>query len=410
MGALNPRRRAWLVLGLALLLAVGVYARSFDNGFRADDFPFLSAVAASPSPLALFAAQADIAFYRPLALALFALEYRLFGLTGGLYLAFNVLLQAAAAGLGLLLLRRLGLGPLAAGAAAVAFFAGVFHFGKEVTWACTSGGLLGLALLLGALLLAELPAEPARRRRPLARTAVLVAIALAAPFFHESGLLIGPLVLLRRLLAGRPVRRADWALGALLFLPALALWIWATGAAGMDTAQTTLTGGGLPVVLPRYLRYFGLALLPVQVAGLDPALATSGARLLSLAQLALGALVAAACSARLATRRAPAGQRFLAAWALTALLPYALIPVPRGWLELRYLHGAALPLAALAAAALAAARPGWRRWTAGALAAAFVVAALGIGVALERKYDREARSPENQARLAAIIAVRNLPR
>ncbi len=398
------------MLGLASLLALAVYARSFDNGFRADDFPFLSAVAAAPTPLALFAPQADIAFYRPLALALFALEHRLFGLASGLYLGFNVLLQAAAAGLGLLLLGRLGLGPLAARAAALAFFAGVFHFGKQVTWACTSGGLLGFVLLLVALLLAERPAEPARWRRQRSRTALLVAIALAAPFLHESGLLIGPLVLLRRLLAGRPARRADWALGAFLFLPALALWFWATGAAGVDTAQTSVAGGGLTPLLPRYLRYLGLALLPLQVAGLDPALASSGARLLAFAQLTLGALVAAGCLARLFTRRAPAGQRFLAAWALVALLPYALIPVPRGWLELRYLHGAALPLAALAAALLAAARPGWRRWTAGALAAAYAVAALGIGVALEGKYDREAQSPENQARLAAIAAARSQPR
>jgi hypothetical protein len=407
-------RRRWsgpLLFGFLLLLGLGVYAPSFDNGFRADDFVFLAAVIDSPSPLALWAPQADIAFYRPLALQLFAVEYRLFGLAGGLYLVFNVLLQAGAAGLGLLLLRRLGLGPLAAAGAAGAFFLGVSHYGKQVTWACASGGLLALVLLLAALLLAEPSSRQGRWRQRLRWTAVL-AIALLAPFSHEAGLLIGPLLALRRLLGGA-ARGRGWLLGAALFLPALGLWLWATQAAGSNAAEASLQGSRLAAVLGRYLRHFGLALLPLQGDALAGTRAAALATWLQIAQLVLGALVVAACAARLAQRKAPAGQRFLAAWALAALAPYALVPLPSGWLELRYLHAAALPLAGLAASLLAGdhvRRPRWAHWTAGAVAAAYIVAALGIGSVLERRYDREARSPENQARLAAIQRELALPR
>ncbi|MCB9513790.1 MAG: hypothetical protein H6694_05715 [Candidatus Latescibacteria bacterium] len=108
----------------------------------------------------------------------------------------------------------------------------------------------------------------------------------------------------------------------------------------------------------------------------------------------------------LAARTARPGLRFLAGWALLAVLPYAAIPLPAGWLELRYLYFAALPLTALAATLLLrlGAPGGWRRGLAAGIAVAMVLGSLGLALVIERRNDAAARSPENLAQRAAVEA------
>lgn len=390
-------RRVLLLLAALACVPLGA---ALDNGFRADDYQFLTAVRSAPDPGALLGIQHDVAFYRPVALLLFAAEHALFGLRAGLYLLFNALLHGAIALAGFRLLRRLGVEPSAALLAAGLFLVGVAHLDKQVTWACTSGGLLAVLLVLVALL-AE--ADP---RRSGAGTAALAA--LLAPFAHELGLLLVPLLLLRRALGAGPITARPRGWGAALL--ALGVVPWAVSALLLGSAGADTTAGGLgspAAVLAaalRYVGYFGLAVLPVPATGGGVPAALS--RALLGAQWALGAGVVLACARLLAARTARPGLRFLAGWALLAVLPYAAIPLPARWLELRYLYFAALPLTALAATLLLrlGAPGGWRRGLAAGIAVAMVLGSLGLALVIERRNDAAARSPENLAQRAAMEA------
>ncbi len=381
MTAVCEDRRACLLGAGVIILGLILFAPALDNGFRADDWQFLAAASSADSPLTFLSPGQDLAFYRPLALALFWLEHRLFGFAAGLFILFNLFLHGLNASLGLVLLRRLGLSRPAAGMGAALFFLGVFHFGKQITWACTSGGLLSVTLILAALLI--------DLKRDKWRLPLLFILAVLAPFAHELGLFLPLFLLLRRILDDDSRKRAIVETAILATLGG-GLWFLGNLSQSVGTPANTLAASGPFILLGRFLGYIGLMLLPIQesmnsrslpgLAGLVAAMKWLQPLIGLFGVVILIGLI----------RRGSRAPRFLAAWMLLALLPFAFIPTPAGWLDLRYLYPAALPACALAGLGLfhMFAR---RRALALALLLLLILMAAGLELRLERSYDRQAR-------------------
>jgi protein O-mannosyl-transferase len=395
-----------LTVLLLLFLVVGtfVYGCSFDNSFREDDLYFLTAAIELPGPGAIFHPQQSIAFFRPAAFGLFWLEYLMFGFHGGAYLVFNFMLHLINALLAGLLLRRIGLNPLAAILAAGSFFIGLGHYGKQVTWACTSGGLMTVTLTLLALCLATAPGSCDGKRISTGRFVLLLLCAILAPLFHESGL-VAPLLIMILVAGGQGVRSAL----KLRFLLILGLtWgVWFLSTYLHPSASTAAAVADQMALAPffRLIGYLGLMVLPLQGSAPGGESSTLGAviDLARILQPVIGSGFLIWTIYLLARRRRGAAPA-LALWTVLAILPFTLVPLPGRWLELRYLYLAAIPMCALLALGF---QYVWERRRVVprvlvTLVAVVVMAAtISLTMVLERKYDREAATGINAQRLEA---------
>ena len=398
-------RSIYFFVAVCLLAGTFIYMRTLGNGFRNGDFAYLRAAFEAGSPAAIFSPRESIAFFRPAAFALFLAEQRLFGLNAGAYLAFNVLLHILNAGLCCLVLKRLDLDRTKAILAAGMFYLGVFHYGKQIGWACTSGGLVMAALVTAAVLPVAATGAP-RGASPWRGWATTCVACVLAPFFHEAGLM-APLVVLVAVAARRGRRGLvhPVVVGAVVLTGGA--WIAATL---LDPRTSALAHGGVfdPLAIVwTVCRYFGLAALPVQsaspLAGSSPAVAAAVAVMQPLQPFVGLAFILLVLAAWI--RRAPAPLRILGAWAVVAVAPYALVPLPADWLELRYLYCAAMPLSALLAAGLVSgigAAGRWRRSISMLVLAVAIGGSATLGALLQQKRARAARSPENLARLEAL--------
>ncbi|MDH3198146.1 MAG: hypothetical protein OEO21_07880 [Candidatus Krumholzibacteria bacterium] len=388
-------RRGYLVF---VALSLIVFAPALGIGFRDDDFAFLAHVREHGGSGSLLGRSDAFTFHRPGATALFYLEYVLFGLHPGAYLAFNYGLHLGIS----LVLRSLflaqGAPPRLADTASGLFLVGYAHYGKQVMWACTSGPLASV-LLAGMALRAVLWVEGDRAlgswRRRLAWTAILAAL-WVGPSLHESSL-VAPLLIL--LLARR---RKTRAVVLALALVAAAMWIaprWAIAGANEASRPTWPRLFHAPIYL---LRYVGFMLVPFQPRALASLWGEHGALLRVVSSVAHGAIGAAAF-ALMAARRGRASEpvRFACLWLPLALLPFCLVGIPEGWMELRYTYFAAAPLSlAVAAALLALPRVVGRSILAGLIvASALLVVGLGL------KYRRDAKEPRNTNRLRDLQAL-----
>jgi len=376
-----------VVYSVLIALSLAVYAPSFDNGFRDDDFAFLQRAATASGFGDLIRPGAGFAFFRPGAWLLFAGEYKAFGLHGGLYLAFNWLLHLLNSLLLLAVLRRMRFGPDASAWAAGLFVLGYGHYGKQVMWACSSGPLLAVALVLCVTLLA-LAGRGARRLAPLAGL-----VALAAPAFHELGLVAVGIVFFfwldtRRREGGAPKATLVWV--------ATAAVVWSCVLIAVAPSHATYAHGARTIVLTPLLlvRYIGLMALPLQ----PPAAAAGGVlgAVAPVAQLLLGLVVLWGAWRLARAQGRPAW--VLCAWGLLALAPFSLVGMPGGWMELRYLYFSATAFDTLVAIWLLRRSPRARSAIVPLLALVTAVTTL----TLEHKYDAMAASDRNQNRLEQL--------
>jgi len=352
--------------GLAVCAAAGMLLllRGADNGFRDDDFVFLQHVARHRSLSDLLAPSPAFAFYRPGAILLFALESRCFGANAAGFLGFNIVLHLMNASLLVSVLQRLGLSRRVAIWSGTLFALGVGHYGKEVLWACTSGGLMAVTSILVAL--RGSLASSTRRGLLLVSMGILL-----APLLHEIGLVAPVLVVAG--LATRPGFRRSLRFVPLLFLPAV---VWVALLRTMSASHPAYELGPNLVRAPwMILKYLGFMAVPLQDSqiGVAPWMRAAA----SLALLA---------SSVWAWRRGSAASRLLAAWPYVVLAPFALVPMPDGWFEMRYLYLAAVPYCVL----LAMLTTGALHRTAGAIRmviATAVVCTLVLEWEMERRWD-----------------------
>jgi hypothetical protein len=388
---------AGLILAAALLLALAVYAPAFDNGFRDVDFVFLARVRSAAAWLDLVRSAPEFTFYRPAALLLFGFEERLFGLTGGLYLAFNVALHVLNAALAWLLARRLAVPSRTAALGVGLFLVGCGSYGKQVLWACTSGALAALSAGLAAAILGLVASDPALRRRRAAAAVGLLLLLGLAPWLHEAAL-AAPLAVGLMLVAA-PHRPHGRGLAAWIVLLGLPIAVWVVGLQSVVATHPEYGAGWhrLADVPGRLWGYLGLLVWPIQAQGLGWA-----PRLRGVAALAVGAALAAQLW------RGDRRRRIAVALIVVALAPFCLVPMPAGWLEVRYLYAAALPACLLLADAVTSA-PAARRRTAAAGLVGLVVATLAFQRGMERKWDALGRAPAQQAQLVRLRGSLPLP-
>jgi hypothetical protein len=343
------------IYSIFIVISLLIYSRAFDNGFRQDDFVFLRHVETTsfldslrPSP--------DFAFYRPGALVLFRLEHSIFGRNSGAYIVFNFLIHLASSFLVLLVMRRIRPFRGSEATAAGLFLLGLGHYGKAVMWACCIGQLVSITLSLAGILLSlrwagcgsEEDGSCGERGSGYYLFLAIVFMT-AAVLFHE-GAIITPVVALLAVLACRHSGRFR-GLGrvTLLLLPVpLSFVIYrsifpAYPAYGLDAAFLSQ----VPVYL---IRYSGFAVVPLQKTGIIVAPSILQ-RLIGFApqlHYIAGVLLLAVFGYLAAFSRKRVW--ILSVWFPAAILPFTLIVLPEGWLQLRYLYHASIPLCGLAAA------------------------------------------------------------
>jgi hypothetical protein len=380
----NPSRIwsiVWLVLAAVALI---VYSRSFDNGFRQDDIVYLRHVEQTPLS-GSFKPSADFAFYRPGSLLLFRAEYALFGRGGGAYLAFNFMLHLLAAVLAGLVMKRLGSGHGAALIGSGLFLVGFGHYGKVVMWACCSGQIAAVVLSLAALLI-SLRWIAGKGKGGMLLPAAAVALMAFAVYFHETAVATPLIAALAAMETGRGKPGTRLRAAALL-IPVPLLAVKCLIMARYYTAHLPEPDSWLHA--PAYLlRYAGFALIPFQKTVIFD-LPTS----LRGMALAMPAVQAAAGTAiflimvYLAVRR-KGTLRVLCLWFPLAIAQFTLVRLPEGWLQLRYLYFAAIPLCGLAGCGFTALYRGGakRRAAAVALLAAATVCTAALVLILESHY------------------------
>jgi hypothetical protein len=407
-------REAFLYLAL-LIVAVAIYSRSFDNSFRDDDFVFLHHVIDNAPAPGILKPSPGFAFYRPGAIALFYFEYGLFGLNGGLYLAFNFLLHVVISIVAMRALTAIGVSRHATVFAGALFVLGVGHYGKQVMWASTSGPLLSIVITLLTLMLTIRWMEYVRRsgdhgllRDPPAFPLGVFLLLLVNPLFHEASLFT-PLFLAIVVWLNRTPRSVNsWSRMALVFSPTV-VWLLAV----IFLARTHTAYEKIPDTLfeaPQvFLRYLGFMLFPVQSSDVAMSLPRPVSALVGVAeyvQLFAGTLVAVALAIALLRGRRPI--QILTVWLIVAVVPASFVEIPERWLELRYLYYAAIPFCALLSYVFMEMFRRGQRWRAAGVAVfiATTVATSALLMLLERRYDEQSRLRANTERVEALRGAR----
>src|SRR5262245_3570108 len=321
----------------SLFCALFVFQPGFDNGFWRDDFVIVERAAEAQTHPQLLWTRWVEPFNRPLAQLGFVLEYHFFGLDAGRYIFANTILHALNAVL-LFWLFQGPLGPHAAAAAAILFALGFGFYGKAVLWAANLPDLLATSFVLGTGIVArrsQLARLPQQRAAWMAFAGVLYALALAC---KESGIMamvmVAGLLWPHRRSLGSVVRKIAVLVGVCVAYLGFQL-VASSGIARITNAPSTFVS--LPM---RALQLATLMVVPVQQ---ESALLAEGGPLFARAVVmvdqvrpALGIVLLGLCIWWFV--RGPGAVRWLLASLTAFLLPFGIIHLPEGWLDIRYAY------------------------------------------------------------------------
>jgi hypothetical protein len=393
-----------LVAVAALLCAFFAFSPGLDNGFWRDDFALLERSEMARTQPATLGARWVEPFNRPLSQVFFYIEYRLFGLDSGKYIATNILLHVVNATL-VYWLFVLPLGAQAAAAAALLFALGAGFYGKAILWAANVPDLLATGLVLStgiAAIRAQLARRAPQRAAWMGVAGILFATGLAC---KESA--ITALVMVAGLMW--PHRRSLWSIVRKIAVLVIVAGVYVILQLVVDSGIARVVHDpGAWLQLPvRALRLATLMVVPVQadsplVGNLGP-LAARIALLIDQIRPALGFVWLALAGVWF--WRGTGAVRWLLAAYLGFLLPFGLIHLPEGWLDIRYAYLPATCFCGLVAYGLRglwlrAGRAG--RIAIGAGVLVLVAADVTLVRRLEAKYDAFGRSDESQAQLRAL--------
>ena len=387
-----------------LVASIAVYAASFDNGFREDDFEYIRWVSRFSGSLDPFRASPLHTFYRPGAMMLFWMAFRVFGPeNSGAYIALNFAIHVLSSICLIGVLRGLRIGRPASCLAGGLFVLGLGHYGKKVMWACTCGPLSAILLVLCSLRLMQRHLEGPKDSEEFRMKYLIAAglLMLAAPAFHEIGL-IAPILVIALLVT--TCGGDTWRRGRIRTMIALSpvivtfsVWLSIYRSISIEHEQirhAILTCTRAPLVLFRHL---GFMLLPIKPSPLIEGRPGPIRWLLSISTPLHTVIAAAIIAASLYLLiRGNRAKKFLVIWMYVAIIPFCLVDMPEGWLELRYLYCAAMPLCALIALILTEmhAKGGWRRGAAFLITGLAAVMTIYVTAVLEKKYDSLGGSPD----------------
>ncbi|MCH8007761.1 MAG: hypothetical protein IIC91_02745 [Chloroflexi bacterium] len=261
---------SWLVLAGILLLTFGVYARTLDGWFRADDFWLLQS--ARDTGLGRFILEAfdfrdtdpvpQFPFYRPLYVISFKIAHGLFGLNAMAYHALSVSLHLGSVTLVWFIMRRFISLPIAS-AAATAIFALHPAYAGTVTWIARGNMLMATFVYLVTFLLFLKYTDGGRYQRAWYAASV-IGFAAAVLYHPITVTLVVVLPAVVFLAKGRPeeaVRPRSWLPFVPFILIAIAitvLQVWVRREYGVDQ----VFGFGWHQYT-RYGEYLGIAALPI---------------------------------------------------------------------------------------------------------------------------------------------------
>jgi len=343
------------------------------------------------NPIDLLRPDSSFAFYRPGAQLLFWAEARVFGTHTGAYIAWNAFLHALVAfalfRFSLVVLRS----RLVALAAALAFAAGIGHFGKQVLWASSGGAITSTLLIITGITGYEVLISRDSRSPP-AWTAFVSACVLA-PAFHEIGHLIPILTVIAWFLRAKThdnsggdadrMPRLTALLAASIALAASSAWWFLR--AGIPEMQGVYGGVSRQFFagLPKSIRYLGLMVIPVQATDVLPALFFRAVAQAAVPMQWFTGGIAGITGAMVAWRTRD--YRIPFAFMLIMLAAIGTVAVPHGWLELRYTYFAAPWFSMFLAVAFIRTR---HRRIAVAVTVLVLLSTLAVTWILEHKYDR----------------------
>jgi len=388
----------------ALFCAIFAFGSGFDNGFWRDDFVLLEHSEAARQHLPELWSRWVEPFNRPLAQAAFYAEYRLWGLGSGHYIFANTLLHVMNCAL-LFWLLQSPLGAQVAAAAAFLFALGFGFFGKAILWAANLPDLLATSFVLAtgiAATRAQLARLAPQRAAWMGGAGILFAMGLAC---KENGIMaivmVAGLMWPHRRSIGSVVRK----IGVLVLVCGLYVVLQLLANSGI--ARVAGDPGAWLALPMRALRLATLMILPVQAdSPLVASLGPLAARLVTLVdQVRPGLGFALLLFAALWFWRGSGAVRWLIASYFAFLLPFGLIHLPEGWLDIRYAY---LPATCFCGIVAYGFRSLWlrsgrvRRTILALVLFALVGADITLVHRLEAKYDGFGRSQESQDRLRAM--------
>jgi hypothetical protein len=392
------------VTSAAFFCSLFAFGPGFDNGFWRDDFVLLERAEAGRTHPSSLGSRWVEPFNRPLAQLVFYVEYRLFGLDSGKYIVANTLWHVGNCALAYWLF-LLPLGPQAAAGAALLFALGLGFYGKAVLWAANLPDLLATGFVLAtgiAATRAQLARRAPERAAWMGFAGILFAMGLAC---KESA--ITALVMVAGLMWPHRRSLASVVRKIALLVVVAAVYVMLQLVVDSGIARVANDPAAWVALPVRALRLATLMAFPVQadsplVATLGP-LAGRVVVLVDQVRPALGVVLL--LLAALWFWRGSGATRWLLASFLGFLLPFGLIHMPEGWLDIRYAYLPATCFCGLVAYGLRALwiRAGrMRRMAIGFAVLAMIAVDLTLVRRLEAKYDGFGRSDESQAQLRAL--------
>jgi hypothetical protein len=337
----------------AIFCALFVFHTGFDNGFLPRDVVLLEHAASARGAGDVVASRWVEPFNRPLSQLAFWTEYRLLGFDAGRYVRANVLLHVVNA----VLLAWLLIGPLGPQAAAVAallFALGFGFYGKAILTPGNLPDLLATCFALGTGVVArqaQLARLPQQRAGWMTVAGGLYALALAC---KESGIMamvmVGGLLWPHRRSIGSVVRK----IAVLVVICIAYLGFQFLGSSGVTrVAENPRIWLSLPLRALRLATFMTIPVVPeVHLTATAGPLLARGVELLDQVRPVLGLVILGL--ATLWFVRGSGAARWLLVAYLAFLLPFGLIHLPEGALDIRDAYMPATVFCALLAHGLRA--------------------------------------------------------
>lgn len=413
------RIRTNLLMAVAVLaVSFGFYAIALDNGFwHPEDFEVLSRAQQFASDPSQLLRHDVMSRFQPLPLALFMLEYRAFGLDPTGWYATNFVIHALNAWLVFWLVSAFGIDRRVGILSGLLFAMGVGSYGKAVLFIAGAENLLTTTLyLLTMNLYVRNDLYGGGRIRSWRYALVLLlclAVSLARP--TAISLLLG-LIAYKVFFRGERGHRRKVFDAQLLILVvgAIAFWALRRNAGLVEFAWES--AGRHPIeftgrFFQNMLNYLVHMFFPVHVS-----------RLIETGNPVLQAIYVASPVIRVLLGWGVISYglfgfvfgnrpiRFFLAWTLISVLPYCVIQFPSDWLNIRYLYQVSIGFVFVLASGTVYStdllhRTRWQRWLPLIAPLLFILMSAYITRRLDTKYEIDAASAENRARLEQIVSL-----
>jgi len=412
-----PHRARTNVLMAIVILAVsfGFYALALDNSFwHPEDFEVLEAAQElAREPSRLLHPEVTSRF-QPLPLALFMMEYRAFGLEPAGWYATNLVIHALNAWLVFWLVSAFGIDRRVGILSGLLFAVGVGSYGKAVLFIAGAENLLTTTLYLLILNLYIRNDLYGQGKVLSVRYALVLLLCLGVSFARPTAFsLLLNLIAYKVFFAGERGRERKVFDAQLTILVVGALVFWfVRNQLGLVEFDWNAAGGNpwefAYTFVQNMINYLVHMFFPVHVSRLietgNPFVqAIAAAAPVIRVLLAWGVISYGVFGFVFGNRPI----RFFLAWTLISVLPYCVVQFPQDWLNIRYLYQVSIGFVFVLAAGTVYStdllhRTRWQRWLPFIFPLLFILMSAYVTRKLDTKYEIDAASEVNRARMEQL--------